>query len=66
MKLISCSYCGVVIDTDRIIEPSVYDHDTGDILDEGSFDSDSGEYKPSMECPACDRTIFYHNGKKTI
>ena len=64
MKLISCSYCGVVIDTDRLTEEYCYDHDTGDILRENcGWDSDSKEYKAIIDCPACERRIFYHNGE---
>jgi DNA-directed RNA polymerase subunit RPC12/RpoP len=64
MRLISCGRCGVVIDQDRIPEPSVYRHDEGTVIHENAC-WDGDEYVPVIECPACSGEIFYSSGNST-
>jgi len=46
MKLISCEFCGVVLDLDKI---TVKD-------EQGTY----GEYHRVIECPCCKNTIFLY------
>lgn len=63
MKLISCECCGVVMGTDRIPEPDVYDHDSGEVITEqAAYDNDFKEYKATITCTSCKVEIFHHNG----
>lgn len=59
MNLISCSLCCVVLDKDKIIFPSIYDHDTQELIDENAGWSDKDEcFKPKVECPVCSGFIL--------
>lgn len=60
MKLISCRSCGVVLDTDRIDEPDVYEEDGGVIT--GNSIWSGGDFLPVINCPNCDHKILYTNG----
>ncbi len=64
MNLISCDRCGVVLDTDKITPPDIYDHDTQELIP-GTYryDIESMDDKPIIDCPACNTEIFHHNGE---
>jgi len=65
MKLISCDFCGVVLDTNKIFEPETHDHDSQERIPGNSeYDSKTREFMPVIECPCCDMSIFYHNGER--
>ena len=59
MKLISCGCCAVVLDTDRIIEPDIYDED-GTTMPNVIWDGD--KYTATIICPICESSINYENG----
>ena len=63
MRLISCGTCGVVLDTDRILEPSIYDHDSGEVI-KGNAAWDGDTYLPVITCPCCKYKIFYEDGEE--
>lgn len=58
MRLISCKYCGVVLDTDMIPEPKIRDAD-GVIID-GRAGWTGDDFQPMIECPCCKQKIFYN------
>lgn len=60
MRLISCSKCGVILDTDRMPEPEVYTKE-GEI-DHSKAQWNGEEFKPVIECPVCKTLIFMANG----
>lgn len=63
MRLISCEYCGTVIDTDRIIEEDIYDHDTYEVIEDNArYNQDSDRWEAIIKCSACESIIFYRNG----
>ncbi len=64
MTLISCQYCGVVIDTNRICEPNVWDDQTEnyDII-EGNSVWIGGNLVPGIDCPCCRQKIAF-SGKE--
>ena len=63
MNLISCEWCGVVLDFDRIPEPQIFDHNTGEaILENSAWDGE--EFIAKIECPVCENYICYLNGAK--
>jgi len=60
MNLISCQYCGVVIDTDRIEEPEIYDEDTDEYyVIEGNSVWVNNELVSAIDCPCCDEKIAF-------
>lgn len=63
MKLISCSFCGVIIDTDRIIEPNIYNDDLS-INEKANYIWQDDDFKPCIRCPACKGKITYEAGEK--
>ena len=64
MKLISCESCGVLLDTDRIEEPDIYEED-GDGF--SSSDKTSlyryGRTLSAIFCPVCKTLITYEGGE---
>jgi len=55
MRIISCEYCGVVIDLDRIpILPEA--DEAGESLPHMRWNG--SELFPTFECPACESVIF--------
>jgi len=63
MNIISCERCGVVLDKDRIFEPDMYDHDSGEaIKDNIIYINATKSYAPAIECPVCECKISYENG----
>jgi len=61
MKIISCSDCGVVLDTDRIVEPSTHRHDEQTVI-ENQAAWNGEEYEATIDCPCCKTRIFYTTG----
>ena len=59
MKLISCGCCAVLLDTDRIIEPEIYEED-GITTSNVAWDGD--KYVATITCPICESIINYENG----
>lgn len=58
MKLISCERCGVVIDTDRLVIPPIYDYDMGQaLLSSEYFEYFDGKFYPTITCPVCSDKI---------
>ena len=56
MNLISCDQCGIVLDKSKIIFPSIYDHDTQEVIPENAeWDGDS--YIAVIDCPVCGAKI---------
>jgi len=62
MRLISCFYCGVVLDTDRIDGPLIYAHDTGELIEDNATFENS-KYVPAIICPVCHCKISYITGE---
>ena len=50
MKLISCEYCGVVVDVDRC-----------DVMEKNGWSFETYTY---IECPVCERSIYAANGNE--
>jgi len=57
MNLISCKRCGVVIDKDQLIFPSIYDHDSQELIRENA-EWDGEDYVPFLPCPVCEEKIL--------
>lgn len=60
MKLISCGYCGVVLDVSRIGEPPAFD-ESGKPIENSIWDG--YDYIPLIECPVCKEKITYTEGE---
>lgn len=56
MKLISCEYCAVVLDQDKMNFPSMQDPDTGEIIPENTH-WNGNYFKSKMKCPVCNNYI---------
>ena len=61
MRLISCENCGILLDTERIEKPDIYDGEDGEISQEAVYVYFKG-FIPTIICPACERRIRYDNG----
>jgi len=62
INFVSCDHCGVVLDADKLCFPDIYDHDTGEIIEElAKWDSEHDRYRPILQCPVCDVDIFRRN-----
>jgi hypothetical protein len=60
MKIISCAECGVLIDTDRLIVPEMYD-------EEGCINHETAswinhDFVPVIKCPVCEGKVAFSNG----
>ena len=56
MKLISCSSCAVILDSDKILWPDIY-------LDDGCINEQNAvyyldEYRPFVFCPVCNKKLI--------
>ena len=58
MNLISCQYCGVVIDVDRIEEPDIWDDDN-EVIDKNCIWIYCVGFESAINCPCCDEKITY-------
>jgi len=59
MELISCR-CGVVLDEEKLNFPDIYDHDTGELIEENAHlirRQDRQEYVAITNCPVCNKII---------
>ena len=59
MKLISCSYCGVVINTDRLVEPFTNNSDDSD--DSNTLYINK-VFVAAIHCPVCKNKISFETG----
>jgi len=60
--MISCNSCGIVLDKDRLTFPDVYDHDSGDVIDEQAmWNGDSQEFVSYIDCPVCGNAVKEKN-----
>jgi hypothetical protein len=57
MDLISCDRCGVVLDKDKITFPSIYNHDTQEVIYENA-EWDGYKYVSKINCPVCEEIIL--------
>lgn len=67
MNLISCGFCGVVLDTNRInFEEDILDMEREDPLFAKFYVWNKEEMNHSLflECPCCESDIFLKNGDK--
>ena len=61
MRLISCEDCGVVIDTDRLVEPNITNEDGSINFNLAIWNGD--EYVPAILCPNCSSRITITSGE---
>lgn len=67
MRLISCNFCGIVMDTDRLeFDKEVFELKPEDELYNKCFAWDEKEQKISLtlNCPFCETRILLSNGDK--
>lgn len=57
MNLISCDYCGVVLDQNKLEFPVVIENKDGSI-NLGKAAWDGGNYVPKIPCPACSLDVL--------
>ncbi len=66
MNLISCAFCGTVINKSRIPEPEIWDKKGKLIPNSYSFtyveDEKEKDYHPIINCPVCIGKILYRTG----
>lgn len=56
MNLISCDYCGVVLDKDKLVFPDIWDDETGEKKpNAGVWHNDS--FSSCVPCPVCENAI---------
>lgn len=60
MELISCDFCGVVFDKDKLVFSSLFDDDE---INYGNIVYENGKYYAAIECPICEEghLIDYNN-----
>lgn len=58
MDLISCQWCGIVLDKNRITCPEIWDTLTGELLPEMAI-WNGEEHVPAVKCPVCHELIEY-------
>lgn len=67
MNLISCGFCGIVLDTNRIkFDDEVFDLEPGDELYDKFYAWDHYEEEMSLiiTCPCCESRLLLNNGDK--
>lgn len=67
MNLISCEFCGIVINTNRInFEDDILDIEIDDPIFNKfyAWDNEEGEYSLILVCPCCESNILLNNGDK--
>ena len=57
MKIINCDRCGVLFDQDSINFPTIFDHDTGKLIEKNAA-WNGDEYVPAIDCPVCGNRII--------
>lgn len=59
MKIISCDRCGVLFDQDKINFPTIFDHDTGELIEKNAtWNAAVDKYVPVVDCPVCGNKIM--------
>jgi len=63
MDLISCNFCGVVFDRNKLDFPAAYNHETGEPFPGAGWNKQQQEWISSIDCPVCKNPLFENQSK---